>query len=115
MPKLKADAEGGDQFDAAAALEQAKDRLRSQVDLVQPTVAPTSRRSTDRMSISLLREERVALEERAARLRFAGHRGIKPSRLARIAFRLLLETSDEQILQWAEQVENLETRRVKRA
>ena len=78
-----------------------------------PLVA-SIRRSTERISVSLLAAERAALEERAARLRGAGHRDIKTSRLARIAFKLLQQLSDEEILSAAQEVENLEVRRAQK-
>jgi len=68
-------------------------------------------RSTERLTISLLKEEKQALEEKAFHFRQNDHSELKTSRLARVAFRLLLETSDEEILQAAEKVENLEVRR----
>lgn len=82
----------------------------------RPTTSSTTpiRRSTERISISLLAEERAALEERAARLRSAGHRDIKTSRLARVAFNMLQEVSDEAILSAAAMVENLEMRRAQK-
>ena len=75
---------------------------------------PSIRRSTERLSVSLLAQERDALEKRAAHLRGLGHRDIKTSRLARIAFKLLQEQSDEAILSMAEKVENLEVRRAQK-
>lgn len=69
------------------------------------------RRSTERLTISLLEEEKRALEERAFRFRMGGHRELKASRLARIAFQMLLEATDEEILKTADDVENLEIRR----
>lgn len=69
------------------------------------------RRSTERLTISLLDKEKRALEERAFRFRMSGHRELKASRLARIAFQMLLEATDEEILNIAEGVENLEVRR----
>jgi hypothetical protein len=71
----------------------------------------TLRRSTGRLTISLLDEEKRALEELAFRFRQNGHPELKTSRLARIAFCLLLDTADEEILKAAEKVENLEERR----
>lgn len=71
----------------------------------------TLRRSTGRLTISLLDDEKRALEERAFHFRQNGHPELKTSRLARIAFCLLLDTADEEILKAAEKVENLEGRR----
>ena len=79
-----------------------------------PTRSPTPGRSTDRMSISLLTEERTALEDRADHFRRAGRRDLKASRLARIAFEMLFDASDEEVLQIADRVPNLEMRRVQR-
>lgn len=72
-------------------------------------------RFTDRMSISLLKDERNALEDRARDLQRAGRRDLKPSRLARIAFKLLMNTPDEEVLRLADEVPNLEQLRVKQA
>ena len=69
------------------------------------------RRSTERLTISLLEEEKRAIEDRAHRFRMSGHRELKASRLARIAFQMLLEATDEEILKTADDVENLEIRR----
>jgi hypothetical protein len=70
-------------------------------------------RFTDRMSISLLKDERNTLEDRARDLQRAGRRDLKPSRLARIAFKLLMNTPDEEVLHLADEVPNLEQLRVK--
>ena len=70
-------------------------------------------RSTARLSISLLEDERDALEERSADLRRDGRRDLKPSRLARVAFKMLLDASDEEILHVANNVPNLEKLRAK--
>ena len=71
-------------------------------------------RTTDRLTISLLEQEKRGLEERAFGLRQNGHPELKTSRLARVAFRMLLEASDEDILSAAGAVENLEVRRGRR-
>jgi len=71
-------------------------------------------RTTDRISISLLTEERVALEDLSADLRHKGHRDLKTSRLARVAFKMLLGSSEEDILRVAEDVPNLERLRVRK-
>lgn len=78
----------------------------------RPSLHPISR-TTDRLSISLLPEERNALEERAAEFRRNGRRDLKPSRLARVAFKMLLDTSDEDILRVADHVPNLEKLRAR--
>ena len=100
-----------------------KPRKKTPLDLAEehahtPTVvamrSPTPGRSTDRMSISLLPEERTALEDRADHFRRTGRRDLKASRLARIAFEMLFDASDEDVLQIADRVPNLETRRVRR-
>lgn len=70
-------------------------------------------RTTDRISISLLSEERTALEDKAVEFRRKGRRDLKTSRLARIAFRLLLEAKDEEVFRIADEVPNLEQLRVK--
>lgn len=75
---------------------------------------PQMLRSTDRISISLLEEERRALEDRAFNLRQQGHRDVKMSRLARIAFQMLLDAPDEDILKAAQKVPNLEKLRAVR-
>lgn len=77
----------------------------------QPKDSEPIRRSTERLTISLLDEEKRALEERAFHFRQQGHAELKTSRLARVAFQMLLEAADEEILQAAEKVENLEVRR----
>ena len=71
------------------------------------------KRSTEKLSVSLTTEERNAIQQRSAELMAAGHRDLKLSRLCRVAFRLLLDATEEQVLAAAEQVENLELRRVK--
>ena len=76
-----------------------------------PVAARPIGRSTDRISVSLLAQERTDLERRARELQDAGRRDIKTSRLARIAFRMVLNASDEEILQIADEVDNLEVRR----
>ena len=68
-------------------------------------------RSTERLTISLLKEEKRALEEKAFHFRQNEHPELKTSRLARVAFQMLLEAPDEEILRFADQVENLEARR----
>jgi len=75
---------------------------------------PQMPRSTDRISISMLEEERHAMEDRAFKLRQQGHRDMKMSRLARIAFQMLLDASDEEILKTAGKVPNLEKLRAVR-
>ena len=76
-----------------------------------PTPIP---RSTERLSISLLAEERDALEKLSMELRSEGHRALKTSRLARIAFKILLDADKKAILKAADSVENLEILRGKR-
>ncbi|MBI1961272.1 MAG: helix-turn-helix transcriptional regulator, partial [Parcubacteria group bacterium] len=67
------------------------------------------------LSVSLLPEERYALEIRSHELANKMRRhDLKPSRVARIAFRMLLEASDEEILRIAEDVPNLEKLRGRR-
>jgi hypothetical protein len=68
------------------------------------------RRNTARISISMLPEERRALEKRVGQLWQQGHADIKVSRLARIALKMLLQASDEEILRLADEVPNLEKR-----
>lgn len=74
--------------------------------------SPKATRSTDRISISLLQEERIALEDRVYHFKKSGRRDLKISRLARIALKMMLDASDEDILKTAEEVDNLEIRRV---
>ena len=71
-------------------------------------------RSTERLSISLLGEERDALEKLSMELRSEGYRALKTSRLARIAFKMLLDADKKSILKAADSVENLEVLRGKR-
>ena len=71
-------------------------------------------RSTDRISVSLLDEERTALENLASDFRRRnGRRGFKASRLVRIGIKMLLNASDEEILGVAEDVPDLEQLRVR--
>ena len=70
-------------------------------------------RTTDRISISLLAEERNALEDKAVEFRRKGRRDLKASRLTRIAIKMLLEAKDEEVFRVAEDVPNLEHLRVK--
>ena len=88
------------------AREKAKPAAAKTSPKAAPKSAPVSR-TTDRMSISLLLEERLALEDKSDDLRRQGRRDLKPSRLARIAFRLLLETPDKEIFRLADEVPNL--------
>ena len=76
----------------------------------EPQAAPSRQipRTTARLSISLLDEEREALERISAELRAKGHRDLKTSRLARVAFRMLLDATEEDLLRVADQVPNLE-------
>ena len=71
-------------------------------------------RTTERLTISLLESEKRGLEERAFSFRQNGHPELKTSRVARIAFHMLLNASEEEILVAAEGVENLEVRRGRR-
>ena len=72
-------------------------------------------RSTDRLSVSLLNEERTALEDLANDFRRRnGRRDFKTSRLVRIGIKMLLSASDEVILQVADEVPNLEQLRAKK-
>ena len=94
------------------AREKAKPAAARSAPKLAPKAAPASR-TTDRVSISLLLEERLALEDKAADLRRQGRRDLKTSRLARIAFRLLLEAPDKGIFRLAEEVPILEQLRVR--
>ena len=94
-----------------AALDSAEEHLESLQATSEGQV--TIPRSTDRISISLLPEERAALDDRVADFRRNGRRDLKTSRLARIAFKMLLNASDDEVLQIAEDVPNLEQLRVK--
>jgi len=71
-------------------------------------------RTTDRLSISLTYEERQALTDRAADFMRSGRRDLKTSRLVRIAIRMLLNASDDDILRVADGVPNLEKLRAQR-
>lgn len=97
------------------ALDLAEETLDAPKEPAKEGKMPTApeSRTTDRVSISLLLEERLALEDKAADLRRQGRRDLKTSRLARIAFRLLLETPDKEILRLADEVPNLEQLRVR--
>ena len=97
-------------------LDLAEETLDSpKPDPPQPAPAATTAipRSTDRISISLLAEERIALEDKVSSLKHKGRRDLKISRLARIAFKMLLDAEDEDILRIADEVPNLEQLRVK--
>jgi hypothetical protein len=72
-------------------------------------------RSTDRLSISLLSEERDAVEGLSAALRAQGHRDLKTSRLVRVAIKMLLDAPNKEILRVAEEVPNLEKLRGRRS
>ena len=94
-----------------SALDLAEEHLEIQSPKAE--AQRTIPRSTDRISISLLAEERTALEDCAAAFRSKGRRDFKTSRLARIAFKMLLNASDDEVLQIAEEVPNLEKLRAK--
>jgi len=100
--------------DLAEELTSTPERAQQTAEAPSPGHAPQAR-FTDRMSISLLKEERDALEDRARDFQRNGRRDIKTSRLARVAFRLLLNTPDDEILRLADDVQNLERLRVKQA
>lgn len=69
-------------------------------------------RSTEKLSVSLTADERAEIQQRSAQL-MVHRRDLKLSRLCRVAFRMMLDSTDEEILQAAAEVENLELRRVK--
>jgi len=77
-------------------------------------------RSTERISVSLTTEELHELQARSGTLmdpRGPGRRDLKVSKLARVAFYLLSEASDEDILAISadeSKIEDLEARRGKR-
>ena len=71
-------------------------------------------RSTSRLSVSLLEEERTALEGLGGELRRKGHWDLKTSRLARVAFKMLLDADEQDVLRVASEVPNLEKLRGKR-
>jgi hypothetical protein len=101
---------------AEETLDEPKTPAREKTKPTAAKSAPKSAsasRTTDRVSISLLLEERLALEDKSADLRRQGRRDLKTSRLARIAFRLLLEAPDKEIFRLAEEVPNLEQLRVR--
>lgn len=79
----------------------------------QPASRPKISRTTDRMSISLLAEERQALDDLAADFKRKRRRDLKTSRLVRVAIKMLLDASEEEVLRMAEEVPNLERLRVK--
>ena len=101
----------------ASKAQTKKTALDLAEEQAQPPAAGETRsipRSTDRISISLLPEERRALEKRAHQFMDNGRRDLKTSRLARIAFHMLAAASDEEILAVADRVDNLEVRRAGR-
>ena len=79
----------------------------------KPKKKPMSR-PTERISISLLAEEWAALERLSNDLRSEGHRALKTSRLAWIAFQMLLDADKDTVLDLSEEVPNLEILRGKR-
>lgn len=91
--------------------EQKRPKARKKREPKPPTPMP---RSTERISISLLPEERNALEKLSNDLRSEGHRALKTSRLARIAFKMLLDADKDTVLDVAEKVPNLEILRGKK-
>ena len=68
-------------------------------------------RSTVKMSISMTPEEQAELDKRVGAFRAAGRRDLKQSRLARVALRMMLNATDDEVLRVADTVENLESRR----
>ena len=81
----------------------------------EPTLSEGTYGASVKLSVSLLPEERHALEVRSHELISTGGRyDLKTSRMARIAFQMLLEASDEEILRIAESVPNLEALRGRR-
>ena len=97
---------------AKRSLKDSVTSRKSPLDLAAELGART--RSTARLSISLTDEERQALEDRSADLRRLGHRDLKVSRLARVAFAMLLQADNDTVLSAAATVEDLEQRRAKR-
>jgi len=104
-------------LDLSSAVTQPK-KKRTAFDLADE--ATTARKTdtnaipespTDRVNVSLLEEERKAMDDRAHHFKITGRRDLKFSRLARIAFKMLLEAPDEEILKLADSVDNLEVRR----
>ena len=94
-----------------SALDEADQLLAQAAAPGTGTVRPAPiRRHTERLSISLLRQERKELEHRIGQLWASGHSDIKISRLARIAFRMLLRATDEDIVELAEEVPDLQKR-----
>ncbi len=73
----------------------------------------TKTTGTVKISVSLTEAERDTLEARSAQLRGSGHRDLKLSRLARVAFTLLDGIDDTEVVAQAQKVENLESRRGK--
>lgn len=94
-----------------AALDEA-DRLMERMNAQQEAPQPTRTipRNTARLSVSLLPEERRAVERLMGQLWQRGYTDIKISRLTRIALRMLLQASDDDIVRLAEEVPNLEKR-----
>lgn len=71
-------------------------------------------RTTERISVSLTEQERDTLEDRSDGLRSRrglGRRDLKVSKLARVAFRMLEDASDAEIVAIADRIEDLEARR----
>ena len=94
-------------LDLAEEVTQEQEKPPEEEEIPEPK-APIKRNHTERISVSLLPEERAALEQLSADLRSKGHRDIRMSRLARIAFKMLIDATEEEVLKAAEDVPYLE-------
>ena len=104
---------------ADGADSKRRDPLEATEDLLASSQAPDlpKGRETERLSVSLLPDERRALEQRLGQLWAQGYvklGRLSVSRLVRAAIAYLLEADDEDIIQWANRVPDLEKRRGKK-
>ena len=97
--------------DPKLALLDLSDRQSEERPPARRLEASPPGRSTERLTISLLEEEKRALEARAFHFRQHGYPELKTSRLARVAFQLLCNVPDEEVIKIATQVQNLDSRR----
>ena len=95
------------------ALDQAEEMMDKMEPSASSKQALPPGQDITRMSLSLLREERTALEKRLAQLWLLGHADIKMSRLLRIGAKMLMNASEEEILNVAAEVPNMYDRRKK--
>ena len=93
-----------------------RDPLEATEDLLASSQAPDlpKDRETVRLSVSLLPDERRALEQRLGQLGARGYSRLSMSRLVRTAIAYLLEADDEDIIKRVNRVRDLEKDRGKK-